>query len=375
MLCLLPGLTPAAPGRISTRRTESQLRSIKSQIERVTREVTAEQLERDRLTRELRSAEEAVSKARQGLEEVQKERAQGAAQRTVLIHQKQGREGSLDQDRAVLARQLRAAYVAGEESPLKLLLNQKDPALAGRLFIDYSYFGQARAVEIQRVEGEVHVLDQVASDLAAQDRKLAGLEQQQKTEVASLDEARARRSQVLASLTLESRSREKQLDRLRSQQAGLEKLLHELREAAVRFPAVDGHDAFAQLRGKLSWPVHGAEVLARFGQTRAGGLKWDGLLLGTALGEPVRAVYTGRVIFADWLPGLGLLTIIDHGDGYMSLYGHNQQLYKGVGEQVNAGDEIATTGDSGGSNRPELYFEIRKGGKPVDPRPWFRGNP
>jgi septal ring factor EnvC (AmiA/AmiB activator) len=114
------------------------------------------------------------------------------------------------------------------------------------------------------------------------------------------------------------------------------------------------------------------QLVARFGDARAGGVHWDGVLVTTERGSPVKAVCDGRVIYADWLPGLGLLTIIDHGDGYLSLYGHNERLYKAVGEHVTAGDTIAAAGDSGGSSQPELYFEIRKGGKPVDPRPWFK---
>ena len=116
----------------------------------------------------------------------------------------------------------------------------------------------------------------------------------------------------------------------------------------------------------------GGRLVARFGEPRAGGVKWDGVLVATERGAPVRAVYGGRVIYADWLPGLGLLTIVDHGEGYMSLYGHNERLYKAAGERVNAGDTLGSAGDSGGSNRPELYFEIRKAGKAVDPRPWFK---
>ena len=119
------------------------------------------------------------------------------------------------------------------------------------------------------------------------------------------------------------------------------------------------------------WPV-GGHLAARFGQVRAGGLKWDGMLIDTQRGADVRAVYRGRVIYADWLPGLGLLTIIDHGDGYLSLYGHNDRLFKAAGDTVSAGDVIAASGDSGGSSRPQLYFEIRKGSRPVDPGPWFR---
>jgi septal ring factor EnvC (AmiA/AmiB activator) len=175
---------------------------------------------------------------------------------------------------------------------------------------------------------------------------------------------------VLASLEAQSHTRAQNLERLHSQQAGLEKLLRELRTAMERFP-LEGNDAFARLRGKLAWPVSG-RLVARFGDARAGGVHWDGVLVATERGAPVKAVCQGRVIYADWLPGLGLLTIVDHGDGYLSLYGHNERLYKAAGEPVAAGEALAAAGDSGGSSRPELYFEIRKGGKPVDPRPWFR---
>jgi septal ring factor EnvC (AmiA/AmiB activator) len=364
-------VTPAAPGNAKARKTESQLQSVRSEIERVTRQVTAEQLQRDRLGRELRGAEEAVGHAREGLEGVQRQRADDASQRSQLLQQKGDRQAELDRDRTQLTDQLRAAYVLSGAEPLKLLLNQKDPQVAGRMLVYYSYFGQARARQIQVIETEVQQLANVAGQLATQDARLADLEKEQRVKLAALEQARGRRATVLASLEVESRSREKLLERLRVQQTGLEKLLNELRRAVERFP-VDSHDPFAQLRGKLAWPVAGAEVLARFGDTRAGGLKWDGVLLGTEPGEPVKAVYKGRIVYADWLPGLGLLSIIDHGDGYMSLYGHNQQLYKAVGEEVSAGDAIAASGDSGGSNRPELYFEIRKGGKPLDPGPWFK---
>src|SRR5205807_382985 len=138
------------------------------------------------------------------------------------------------------------------------------------------------------------------------------------------------------------RPRAQNLERLRSQQAGLEKLLRELRAAVERFP-IEGNDVFARLRGRLAWPVSG-RVLARFGDARAGGVRWDGVLVATERGAPVKAVCQGRVIYADWLPGLGLLTIVDHGDGYLSLYGHNERLYKAAGEPVATGDTIAAAG-------------------------------
>jgi murein hydrolase activator len=352
------------------RKAEEQLQAVKAEIERVTREVSAEQVERDRLTHELRSAELSVGKARDSLSDLRRERTAGAARRAALSTEKRAREMELDQNRAALAGQLRAAYTIGRQEPLKLLLNQEDAALAGRMFVYYSYFGHARAGQIRLIADDVQRLGELESELEAEDEKLAELERQQRSQLDELEQARKRRGVVLANLEEQSHTRAQNLERLRSQQAGLETLLRELRAAMERFP-VEGNDAFTRLRGKLAWPVSG-HLVARFGEARAGGVHWDGVLVATERGAPVKAVCRGRVIYADWLPGLGLLAIVDHGDGYLSLYGHNERLYKGAGEEVATGDTIAAAGDSGGSSRPELYFEIRKGGKPVDPRPWFK---
>jgi len=362
---------PPAAGRTDdARKAEEQLQAVKAEIERVTREVSAEQVERDRLTRDLRGAELAVAHARDALAEVRHERAEDAARRTALATEKRTRERQLEENRAALAGQMRAAYLIGRQEPFKLLLNQKDPALAGRMFAYYSYFGRARAGQIRLIEDDVRRLAELDAELEAEDAKLAELEKEQRAQLGDLEQARERRNRVLVSLEAQSRSRAQNLERLRAQQSGLEKLVRELRAAMERFP-VEGNDAFTRLRGKLAWPVSG-HLVARFGDTRAGGVRWDGVLVATERGAPVKAVCQGRVIYADWLPGLGLLAIVDHGDGYLSLYGHNERLYKAAGEPVAAGDTIAAAGDSGGSPRPELYFEIRKGGKPVDPRPWFR---
>src|SRR5580658_9453884 len=362
---------PAAPGHpeADARKAEQELQGVRAEIERITREVSAEQVERDRLTHELKSAEVSVGKARAALADVRRERAEDAARRAALTVEKHARQSELEQNRAALEGQLRAAYLIGRQEPLKLLLNQKDPALAGRMFVYYSYFGRARAGQIHLIENDVQRLTELDGELAAEDDKLAALEQQQRAQLADLEQARTQRSHVLASLEAQSHTRAQNLERLKSQQAGLEKLVRELRTAMERFP-VQGNDAFTRLRGKLAWPVSG-HLLARFGDARAGGVHWDGVLVATERGAPVKAVCEGRVIYADWLPGLGLLAIVDHGDGYLSLYGHNERLYKAAGEHVAAGDTLAAAGDSGGSPRPELYFEIRKAGKPVDPRPWF----
>jgi murein hydrolase activator len=369
-LALSPPGTTAPRPEGDTQKTEARLEAVKAEIERITREVSAEQVERDRLTGELRSAEMSVSDMRGALLDVRRERSEGAARRAALAAEKHQRETQLTENRAALAGQMRAAYLIGRQEPLKLLLNQQDPARAGRMFAYYSYFGRARAGQIKLIEDDVTRIAELQTELEAEDVKLADLEKQQRARLTELESAREKRSHVLASLEVQSHTRAQNLEKLRAQQAGLEKLLRELHAALERYP-VEGNDAFTRLRGKLNWPVSG-HLVARFGTSRAGGVTWDGVLVATERGTPVKAVCQGRVIYADWLPGLGLLTIVDHGDGYLSLYGHNERLYKAAGESVAAGDTIAAAGDSGGSSRPELYFEIRKGGKPVDPTPWFR---
>ena len=374
-LALLGGLAGAAPAarpEADARKTEAQLEAVKAEIERITREVSAEQVERQALTRELKSAELSVGEARSAWLEVRRQRAETAARRAALATEKKTRENQLADNRAALAGQMRAAYLIGRQEPMKLLLNQKDPALAGRMFAYYGYFGRARAGQIKLIEDDVQRIAELETELASEDAQLAELEQQQRTQLKQVEAARGQRAHVLASLESQSHTRAQNLERLKSQQAGLEKLLRELRAAMERFP-VEGNDAFSRLRGKLAWPVSG-HLVARYGEARAGGVRWDGVLVATERGTPVKAVCAGRVIYADWLPGLGLLAIVDHGDGYLSLYGHNERLYKAAGDAVAAGDTLAAAGDSGGSSRPELYFEIRKGGKPVDPRPWFKAS-
>jgi len=369
VLLLATGLAPAAESP-DKHRTEADLKAIASQIERVQEQVRRDAVERDRLSRDLRESEESVSSARGALAKLRAERVERAAARAHLEADRRARQAALARTQDSLAAQIRAAYVIGRSEPLKLLLNQKDPAQAGRNFAYYGYFGRMRASQIRVINDNIAKIDELQAKIDAEDAELARLELAQKTQVGQLEQARQRRGKVLASLEQESKNRSEALARLQRQQAALEKLLKDLNRALEKFP-VDANDAFAKLRGELAWPVEG-RLVARFGETRAGGVKWNGVLIAADRGTPVRAIYHGRVAYADWLPGLGLLMIIDHGNGYLSLYGHNERLYKAAGAQVRAGDTIAGVGDSGGRSQDELYFEIRRGGKPVDPRPWFK---
>jgi len=370
-LCL--GSAAPAADDSNPAKAEADLKAVRSQIDKVRAEMERDAGRRDKLTRELEETEKTVSGARGELDKLRRERAVHTARRAELAAARRTEEAALGERRAALAGQIRAAHMIGQEEPLKLLLNQRDPAQTGRVLTYYQYFGRARASQIAAINSHIAELATLDAELAEEEARLAALEEQQKGELSRLQTARERRGRALVSLETESKNRARELERLKDQQGGLEKLVRELRRALERidkFPT-DSKDAFAKLRGKLSWPVAG-KLLASFGQTRAGGVKWDGVLVSGSQGAAVRAVYHGRIVYADWLSGLGLLTIIDHGDGYLSLYGHNERLYKEVGERVTAGDTIATVGDSGGRSTPALYFEIRKAGRPVDPRPWFK---
>ena len=345
-------------------RTQAELHALRERIERITRQLSRDAVERDRLSSQLRAAELSLGQARGEMVRIARDYTDRAEHRNALSQDKLQQQRALDAARAALAGQLRAAYLIGREEPLKLLLEARDPLQSARMFTYYGYLGRARAEQIAQISQHLARLEELDTQLAQQQAELAQLKAAQQGQLQELERRRTERSRVLASLESAAHTREQSLTRLKAQQADLEQLLQQLDHSLKEVPPPDTVTAFGRLLG--------GHVKAAFGDSRAAGVRWDGLLVATALGAPVRAVSAGRVVYADWLPGLGLLTIIDHGEGYLSLYGHNEQLYKAAGESVAAGEVIAAAGDTGGRPEPELYFEIRRGGRPVDPRPWFR---
>jgi septal ring factor EnvC (AmiA/AmiB activator) len=360
--------TTAAP-----KKTEAELRALNEKIDRMTQQVSRDAVEREKQSASLRAAEETLGQSRGELSRLNHEYADRSARRAALAQNKEQERQAVSRERAALAGQLRAAYMIGREEPLKLLLNQQDPLHSGRLYMYYRYFGRARADQIAQIEAHVQRLDEVDAELASEQTQLSDLKSAQQSQLQRLEHARNDRQTVLASFNAVARTREQSLARLKTQQADLERLLKELDHSLKTIPPLDNATAFGRARGQLSWPVAG-RITAQFGARRASGVSWEGVVIATERGAPVSAVAAGRVVYADWLPGLGLLEILDHGEGYMSLYGHNDRLLKAVGESVAAGDAIAAAGDTGGRASPELYFEIRRGGKPVDPTPWFRAS-
>jgi septal ring factor EnvC (AmiA/AmiB activator) len=351
---------------------EAELKKLNARIEKVRKSVNADIEKRDRLSAELRDAELDAQAARGRLEELRVQRIAAEARLKELEREQARREGELAAERGALAGELRTAYVNGREEQLKLLLNQQDPASFGRMLTYYGYFGRARAERIGSIRDKLEHLALLREKIAAEGQRLRELEERQTQQLASLKGAQDKRARAVASIDSQIKTRGGEIKRLQSQARGLEKLIADLRKA-LENPPVAKQAPFEPLRGKLPWPVQQGKVLARFGQPRAGGsLKWQGMLIGTDRGARVRAPFAGRVAYADWLPGMGLMIVLDHGGGYLSLYGHNEEVFKKVGDPVAAGDVIGAVGDTGGHNQPALYFEVRRGRTPVNPENWLQ---
>ena len=366
VVCLL---LLAAWAGAAERDPEKQLQEVRGRIEELQRSIRQDTDRRDALSAQLRDSEEKVRGARGRLGSVRKQLAASDARLSELTSMRERSERELREQRQALAAQLRSAYMSGQEEQIKLLLSQEDPAAFGRMLIYYSYLGRARAGKIADIQTAVSELEQ-AMQLEAEEReRLAALESDSRRELSSVDAARAERGKAVRAINSQIRSNSDTIGKLKREAAGLEKLVADLRRALKDLPPGAGQ-AFEKVRGKLAWPT-GGKIIARFGQPRGGGLKWNGVMIEASRGGEIRALYEGRVAYADWLPGMGLLLIIDHG-GYMSLYAHNDQLFKAVGDRVEGGEVVATVGDSGGRSQPGLYLEIRRGAVPVDPVPWFR---
>ncbi len=347
---------------------EAELKKLNARIEKVRKAVNADIEKRDRLSAELRDAELDAQAARRRLEELRVQRIAAEARLKELEREQARREAELAAERGALAGELRTAYVNGREEQLKLLLNQQDPASFGRMLTYYGYFGRARAERIGSIRDKLEHLALLREKIAAEGQRLKELEERQAQQLASLKGAQDKRARAVASIDSQIKTRGGEIKRLQSQARGLEKLIADLRKA-LENPPVAKQAPFEPLRGKLPWPVQQGKVLARFGQPRAGGsLKWQGMLIGTDRGARVRAPFAGRVAYADWLPGMGLMIVLDHGGGYL----HNEEVFKKVGDPVSAGDVIGAVGDTGGHNQPALYFEVRRGRTPVNPENWLQ---
>ena len=351
---------------------EQQLQQLRTQIKAITAEQRNLEGERSAASRELRAADAQVGDAVRALRRTEA----GIATTEIELRELQARQASLEaglsEQREALAALVRSAYALGRHEQLKLLLAQDRMADLARVLAYHRYFQADRQERIAGLIEELQALATVAQAIEDQREVLAAALAQQQADLASLESQRADRAKVLATLESGFKDRAARLVALGRDEKTVLKLLEQLRDAVADIPRqVDDTRPFASRRGQLGRPLAGS-VLAAFGGKLPDGRGSDGWLVAGTAGAEVRAVAPGRVAFSDWLKGHGLLVIVDHGDGWMSLYAFNDALLKDVGDWVRAGDPLATVGSSGGQGRPALYFELRRSGQPQDPKPWFR---
>jgi murein hydrolase activator len=291
----------------------------------------------------------------------------------------------VDKLRKELIEQIRVAYAFGQKDKLKLLLNQQDLAVSGRMMHYFNYFNKDRLKKLADLDAAFERLDKLDKQREAEAAILEKDLESKKSEQLALLEAKKKRSNIIDKMGSDYSSPEQQLSELQESENSLRHLVSSL-PGAEKEGSLIGNKAvttttekqsefvknvdFSSLKGKLSWPVTG-QLSHKFGSARTV-VTWDGVLIDANEGVEVKAVTRGTVVFAEWLRGYGLMIILDHGQGYKTLYAFNQSLYKKTGDSVEAGEVIASVGQSGGRSKAGLYFGIRSKGVPVDPLEWCR---
>lgn len=353
--------------------TGEQLQELRTRLKGLEKELNTTRGERDSLRDELRGAEQDIGAQLKILKQLD---AQLTSQTTRLagLHAEKSRQHQQIQAQLKhLEQEARAAYILGQQENLKLLLNQENPASVSRVLAYYHYLQRARAARIQEARASLDRLAALTDQIQMRTQELDALKSDALTKQQALIATRAQRGRLLAQVNLRVRNQAQEVERLRLDEQRLVRLLKELETVAIRAPqpSFPTQGRFQTHKGKLPLPIQG-RVTARFGAPRSGGLRWRGIFVTAPEGRTVASVFRGRVAYADWLRGFGLLIILEHGEGYMTLYGHNQSLYKEAGDWVEAGQTIAGSGSTGGPPEPGLYFEIRHNGDPRDPLEWCR---
>jgi septal ring factor EnvC (AmiA/AmiB activator) len=360
---------PAESGRSAEEtKAKQNLEHIREEIKQIASEQRETEAKRSDATSDLRARELKIGQTAKEIRALDQKLAGQQARLDRLVKQRDGLETTLKTQREALAALLRSAYALGRNEELRLLLMQDDVDSIGRLLAYYRYFERARVGEIAQLLKDLEALAQVQQSIAQETAQITQSRDEREEEAQRLVSEREERRQALASLESTLRDQQSRLAALGRDEKSLLQLLEKLRDIFADIPKrIAGAEPFTQMRGRLTWPLRGKP------QSAAGdGGENHGMLIAAAEGGEVRAVSHGRVVFADWLRGYGLLLIVDHGDGYLSLYGCNETLIKDVGDWVDAGEVVATSGASGGRKIPGLYFELRHDGKPMDPRAWLR---
>lgn len=374
-LALAALLTLAAPAYTQSDEaaTRAQLQQLEKDIARIQKEIGSAGSERDKLQSELRSAEVQLGKLLRDIKRSERDIAGGERELKTLEAEQAKLTTARDEQQARIKTELNAAWRMGREGQLKLLLSQDSPDTVSRTLTYYRYFLEARQEQLAAYRA---TLEELANTTASIDATLSSLRTRREEltlKRSELDVAQTEREQALAGVMASISNKSEELKQKEESRKKLESLLAAIETAIDKLDVPDGYDDFAAAKGAMPWPLEG-KPSNRFGRPRnEGKMRWQGVTIPADAGTTVRAIHHGRVVYADWLRGSGLLLIVDHGDGYMSLYAHNQSLLRDVGEWVSAGTPVSTVGDTGGQGRNALYFEVRHKGKPVDPSRWCRG--
>lgn len=376
LLALALGTALAAQAKDEHQEKAEQLRQLRGRIGALQQSLNETRGERDQARAQLREVERDIGRLVNDQKRLKTRLKTDTGKLQALQTRTRNIRAELRAHSESLASQMRTAYAMGEQEYLKLLLNQQDPASVARVHVYYRYLTQARTARMDEIRASLAQLAALEKQITERTRKLTTLRAEQTKQQQVLRETRARRGTILAGLNQKLSSQSQAIEHLKRDERGLVRLLRELSSALADAPNLPGPVGpgarFQDFRGKLSLPVKG-RILAHYGDPKnVGDIRWKGLFLAAREGRSVTAVFRGRVAYADWLRGFGLLIILEHGDGYMTLYGHNQSLNKAVGDWVEAGQVIASVGNTGGNPQSGLYFEIRHQGEPRNPLQWCR---
>ncbi|WP_341502353.1 peptidoglycan DD-metalloendopeptidase family protein [Gallaecimonas sp. GXIMD4217] len=359
-------LAPSIPALAAD--PKDKLADVEKHIRQTEAELKRQKGERAQLQSRLKGVERKIGQLAAELDRIQGQQARARERQQALQAQLKELESRSRSQQALLAKQLRAAYASGNHDYLKLLLNLDQANNLERILTYYQYLNQARLDELAAIRQTQQELTSARAQLADTLAELDQLAQGTRDRQAQLQEQQAERQSTLTALTRQIRSQSAELEQLMADRASLNTLLQ---EAARKARERSQRQGLKGRKGKLSWPAKG-RVQRLFATRRAAGITWKGVIIDAASGSQVSAIADGTVVYADWVKGYGLLLAVDHGDGYLSLYGQNQALLKGVGDDVRGGERIALVGASGGQKQPGLYFEIRHKGKAVNPTGWCR---
>lgn len=368
----LPSIGVQANDVVDEKTTQRELSQVKKQISSLKNIIERTQGRRTKTESSLRKAELEISKTHKSLKTVNNNLK--ASKQSIAHLRKEQRKLSAAKNRQTkaLLSDITAAYQTGRQEYVKLMLNQQSPEKLARALKYYDYFHKARLGHIETFNNTLSQIDTNKATLSTELSNLERFREQLEVDRALLVKAQERRKQVISKLSKSLATKDAQLKHFKSSESDLQKLLDAVQETLADLPSNINSTPFSNRKGKLAWPTQG-KITKRFGSRRSQGkLRWNGVIIKARSGTPIKAVHRGRVVFSDWLRGFGLLTILDHGDGYLSLYGHNEALNKEPGDWVESGEVIAYSGNSIDQSSSGLYFELRHQGKPINPSKWCK---